>query len=421
MRNIFPSKLCLKIIASILIPVILMGGAFVTLFTYSNLKWYQQEIIDSQIQLMDLLLINLRSSFIRQDYESIREQLSEFAGNKEIHRIRLITKDGKILFDSQGGDLFGDQIGPSAQECLSCHRSEKIEVPHSVMQINLQGESKIFRHFVPCNNQKNCQVCHSESEGILGFFLADFKQTNLSKKKMLFLTQILVSSLVTILVILVILFITLRRMVDFPLQQIIARIQGISVISGSLSHIDFISKDEIGELVDLINELAEKLKHSQEELVALYQTKSNIASTLDFEKKILSSTIVNAVMETEMDFIYDYMSIKEIMELIKKSPNLFFPVIDNEKKYLGTITLHELRNVLVEQALGDVIYARDFYCSAFPYILASGTLQEATDIVLERDIAFLPVVDERKRLVGILNHTHIFQILKAALLKRVGM
>jgi len=236
------------------------------------------------------------------------------------------------------------------------------------------------------------------------------------------LIQLVLSSIVTILVIIIILSIILRRMVDYPIRQIISRMRGISVISGNLNHIEFSSEDEIGKIVDLINDLAERLRHSREELASLYRVSYEIASTVDFEKIVLSSTFVGEVMDREIEVIYEDMSVKEIMKFLKGSQYIFFPVINRENIYLGVITLHEVRNVLLEQNLSAVLYARDFYRSDFPYISVSSTLKEAVDLALEKEADCLPVVEEKTGiLVGILDHAHIFRILKEELLKRVGL
>lgn len=421
MNQILPSKLSLKIIVAILIPIMLMGAAFGIFFVYNNISWHQHKEIDHQIQLMDLLMTGLENSFIRQDYEYIQGQLLEFANRKEVTRIRLLTKDGKILYDSQGKSS-ERKIDPSDQECLTCHQTKQVEVPHSVMEVTLPDKSELLRHFTPLQNKQDCQSCHESTEKILGFFLADFSQSQTDKRRSFLLVQLVLSSIVIILVIITILYITLRRMVDYPIRQIICRMRGISVISENLSHIEFSSGDEIGKIVDLLNDLAERLRHSREELASLYRVSHEIGSTLDFEKIALSSTFVGEVMDREIEVIYEDMSVKKVMRFLKGSQYTFFPVINRKNIYLGVITLHEVRNVLVEQNLGDVLYARDFYRSDFPYLSVSSTLKEAVDLALEKDTACLPVVEEKTGiLVGILNHTHIFQILKEELLKRVGL
>ena len=87
----------------------------------------------------------------------------------------------------------------------------------------------------------------------------------------------------------------------YPIRQIICRMHGISVISGNLSHIEFSSGDEIGKIVDLLNDLAERLRHSREELASLYRVSHEIDSTLDFERIVLSSTFVGEVMDREIE------------------------------------------------------------------------------------------------------------------------
>ncbi|MGA1875533.1 MAG: hypothetical protein ACMUIA_07985, partial [bacterium] len=255
---------------------------------------------------------SLKDSFIHQNHEHIQQQLSEFGRQEGVIRIRMLAKDGKILFDSKGA-ASEDPTTSSARECFLCHQESRIEVPQSVMQISTDENTRLFRHFTPLFNHGDCQSCHPASERVLGFFLADFSPSKADQRRPLFLAQLGLSSLVALLAVVTILYITLRRMVDYPLRQITSRIRGISVISGKLSHIEYSSRDEIGQIVALINELAERLKHSREELASLYQATHEIVSTVDFEKAILANTSVFEVMETEMEVIYDDMSIRDVM------------------------------------------------------------------------------------------------------------
>jgi|GEM_PF-2846049 len=417
------SKISLKIIITILIPIILMGGAFVALFIYSITSWQYNDIATCQSQLMDFLTCGIEDSFARQDYRQIKTKLSELGRRLNINRIRLLTKEGKVLYDSQAKDSQG-RGNPTTHECLLCHNSNghQLDLPRPAIQTCVSEGKKIIRHFTPILNQQGCQRCHTGNQKVLGFFLADFVQPRVDKRKALFLTQMGLSSAVTILVILSILYITLRRMIDYPIREIIAQIRGISVISGNLRQIEYSSTDEIGEIVNLINELAERLRYSREELASWYQVSHEIVSTLDFEKHVLASTPVREVMDTEIELIYDDMPVREVMELFKSSQRIFFPVVDRNRTYLGVITLREARNVLLDQSLEGILYARDFSCSDFPTISPSGTLSEAMDLFLKKGINHLPVVDEMTQtLIGILEHERIFQILKAELVKRVGL
>jgi len=178
MNQILPSKLSLKIIVAILIPIVLMGVAFIILFAYNNTSWQHHKQIDHQVQLMELLMIGLKDSFIRQDYEYIQGQLLEFANRKEVARIRLLTKDGKTLYDSQG-KTSEKKIVSSDQECLTCHQKQQVKVPYSVMEVTLVDKSELLRHFTPLLNKQECQSCHESTEKILGFFWPIFHNPKL--------------------------------------------------------------------------------------------------------------------------------------------------------------------------------------------------------------------------------------------------
>ncbi len=84
-------------------------------------------------------------------------------------------------------------------------------------------------------------------------------------------------------------------------------------------------------------------------------------------------------------------------------------VVDDEQRFLGAVSLHDIKNYLNEPALADVVIAEDLLRTPFPTANSSAPLSEALEIFAHHDGERLPVVDnpDERRLIGSLSKTDL--------------
>ncbi len=110
--------------------------------------------------------------------------------------------------------------------------------------------------------------------------------------------------------------------------------------------------------------------------------------------------IVRHWMTTKVVTISRQASIQEALGLMKQYSVRHLPVVDEVKKLLGWVTDADLRGVLIASMLedltvGDVMVAK-------PYTASPGMrLEDAANLILERRIGGLPVIEDGK-LVGVI-------------------
>jgi acetoin utilization protein AcuB len=110
---------------------------------------------------------------------------------------------------------------------------------------------------------------------------------------------------------------------------------------------------------------------------------------------------------------YDFMTRKAFRRL---------PVVDNER-LVGIVTLGDLREARPSSSMSVSIYELNYLISKLtvgdvmthnPFTVTANTpIQEAIQVMLERKISGLPVVDDEERVVGIITESDIFEMLIA--------
>jgi len=98
--------------------------------------------------------------------------------------------------------------------------------------------------------------------------------------------------------------------------------------------------------------------------------------------------------------------------------------VDRERKLLGTISIGDLRDVLLEQELdlNTLILAKDIAVPATRVITADRPLSEAINIFRRRELDFLSVIkDEATReFVGLIHYRQVMAQIHKELLNRRG-
>jgi CIC family chloride channel protein len=113
-------------------------------------------------------------------------------------------------------------------------------------------------------------------------------------------------------------------------------------------------------------------------------------------------------------------SIREIAERFLGSPNNFVPIVDENKRFIGIVALHDLKEFLNStQILGGVI-AYDLM-RPLPKCLTPGQrLLDALPIVLQSELRNVPVINNPKenRLVGSVSRAEVLAIFSEAIAEK---
>jgi CBS domain-containing protein len=159
------------------------------------------------------------------------------------------------------------------------------------------------------------------------------------------------------------------------------------------------------------------------------QSSGHIRSTVGLEMR------VQDVMTGDVISILKYESIMHVAKILSEKNISGLPVVDKKNKVIGIITQadilsilgmrkghtlkdllkHMLGEPLPERRMGDIV--GDIMTSPAATIKTNANIAEAAQIMDEKKIRRLPVVDEKNVLVGIISRADILK----AVLKKIKM
>jgi CBS domain-containing protein len=120
--------------------------------------------------------------------------------------------------------------------------------------------------------------------------------------------------------------------------------------------------------------------------------------------------LVRHVMRHNVETIHHGVHFQELLRVIAHSRYDRFPVVDDAHNFVGIINYTEIRNLLFDSSLSDLLVARDLVSSVHHSIPPDTPLREALKTLQKkRNISYFPVIDPQqpKKLLGILSQNDV--------------
>ncbi len=139
------------------------------------------------------------------------------------------------------------------------------------------------------------------------------------------------------------------------------------------------------------------------------------------EVNLLRSIKIGDVMyRGELETIPETMKLKSILQFLPKSRKTAFPVVDSEGLLSGILSIQDLRELVYEEELEDLIVAKELARDKVLTVTAQDHLGRALQKIGSRNIDYLPVVaeDNPRHLVGMISRQDIISAYNRALLER---
>lgn len=119
---------------------------------------------------------------------------------------------------------------------------------------------------------------------------------------------------------------------------------------------------------------------------------------------------VRHIMRHNVETIHHGTNFQELLLVIAHSRYDRFPVIDEARNFVGMINYTEIRNLLFDPSLSDLLVAKDLVSSAVHSIPPDKPLREALKTFQKkRNISYFPVIDPEnpQKLLGILSQNDV--------------
>lgn len=122
------------------------------------------------------------------------------------------------------------------------------------------------------------------------------------------------------------------------------------------------------------------------------------------EASIMNSIKVSDVMTTDVTTIAQEMPFRKILETISYSKNFYFPILNNKGDMTGILSFSDIREVIFEDQLGDLLIAGELGNSKVYSLTPQQNLNEAMELFSQLEVDQLPVVrnDDNLKVIGML-------------------
>lgn len=120
------------------------------------------------------------------------------------------------------------------------------------------------------------------------------------------------------------------------------------------------------------------------------------------EDDIIRQSTAKDIMDHRIPLIYETMSLNEIMRIFSESDNLYYPVVNSDKKLLGIITIDNIKDTLAASELAGILLAHDLLEPVIVATAPETTLSEVKEILGRYGVEYLPVVNKEKVVLGML-------------------
>lgn len=124
------------------------------------------------------------------------------------------------------------------------------------------------------------------------------------------------------------------------------------------------------------------------------------------EEDIIHKTAIRDAMDQNPPVLQENTPLDKVLEIFSGTNNLYYPVVDQEKKLSGIISVDNIRNTLTELDLRGFILAADLLEPVKRTVSSGEMLIVARDMFNTYHLDFLPVVSEDNVLNGFMEKRH---------------
>jgi len=220
-------------------------------------------------QIAELVAGATRDAMLHNDRTRIQETIVTLARQREIKRIRIMSKNGTIAYSTEPEEI-GSRLNRKAEPCIVCHSGptppEALprELRVRVLKRHVLGITETIPNDPDCSSAA-CHV-HTPSRKLLGVLGVDLDLEPYAQARKESAREMTLAMLVGIVLLVGVTVVSVQRMVNRPVRKLIKETKRVA--SGDLSaRVPEVSRDEIGALARTFNRMARELEMAREELL----------------------------------------------------------------------------------------------------------------------------------------------------------
>src|SRR5574341_901788 len=255
-----------KVTLAVVLPLTLILGLFTTT-QYMN----HRKVVLSDVSLLasysgQVIEANLRHSMLNSDFTEVQALLDAIGESEKFQIVYVLDTSGQVIFSPNNQDL-GLRLNNQRPDCQPCHSLPVEERPASIV-VSAVGGQRVFRSMQPIRNGPECAQCHGTEDRLRGLLLTDIPMAPLEASISSNLRSNLLWSLSILLSTIVLVNVVLSRFVLSRLEGVAAAITGFGQ-GQPLAPIPDVKPDEIGQLGNAFNRMAQQVEIREAENLAL--------------------------------------------------------------------------------------------------------------------------------------------------------
>jgi CIC family chloride channel protein len=133
----------------------------------------------------------------------------------------------------------------------------------------------------------------------------------------------------------------------------------------------------------------------------------------DFIRDVLEEIHVRDVFRPDAHFksVDETLSLRDFIQVMTAADQQIFPVVDASGKLTGVVDLNEVRDILVERGLDNVLVVKEIADEDIPSVTLDDDLTDVLRRLTENEVDSLPVVDraDRSKLLGLVHRRDVIR------------
>ncbi len=136
----------------------------------------------------------------------------------------------------------------------------------------------------------------------------------------------------------------------------------------------------------------------------------------DKDKQLLSGMKLKKMVEKDLITIRPDQKLSDLVKVVRKSKRNIFPVVDNDGRLVGIITLDDIRNIMFDEVARDEIIISSIMTNPPGFISSKSSMQSVMNTFEITGAWNLPVIDD-DMYVGFVSKSRIFNTYRTKLKK----
>ena len=137
----------------------------------------------------------------------------------------------------------------------------------------------------------------------------------------------------------------------------------------------------------------------------------------DKDRQVLSLIDLHKIIETDLLTIHPDAKLEDMVRLVRASKRNIFPVVDQERKLLGVVTLDDIREIMFDEESRNSIIIKSLMHPAPAQVSSKENMQSVMNKFEKTGAWNLPVIDDNEY-VGFVSKSRIFNAYRKKLIRQ---